>query len=194
MFAPKPRYAKAYVCLDPSVAHAFVALGLVDPSRPVVYVPEDDDILERWLRLRALCENSGPESFFAVFIETQRLLASLLGRGEQELVSDEGAPWMAEACRMLASDLADRLPTASVAQILGVDYHTFRRIFRKVKGLPPGEYRIRRRLDRACSLLAKYNVSETGYRLGYATPCAFSAQFTRFVGQSPKDYRKAVGG
>jgi len=152
------------------------------------------DCLRGGRRLWGFFENSTPEEFFSIFLEVQRLLASLLGRGDQELVFTESAPWITEACRKLASNLHERIPAESIASKLGVDYHSFRRIFRKVKGMAPGKYRIHRRLDRACSLLSTLNVSETAYRLGYATPYAFSAQFIRFIGQSPKEFSKAIRG
>jgi AraC family transcriptional regulator, arabinose operon regulatory protein len=193
VFGKQVRYAKAYVCIDPVITDAFLRFRIVDPTRPVLQLAEDDGILERWRRLWNTYEQATHESFIDAFVETQRLLALLLRWGHEQLRGTEGVTWLSRACRLLASRLDERLPMADVAREVGVDYHTFRRTFASHMGMAPGEYRIHRRIDKACSLLATRNISETGYRLGYATPYAFSAQFKKYVGQSPREYRKTLG-
>ncbi|MDC7241323.1 MAG: AraC family transcriptional regulator, partial [Spirochaetales bacterium] len=47
--------------------------------------------------------------------------------------------------------------------------------------------------DEACRLLrtGRLSVKETAQKLGYRSPYEFSAQFRRFTGWSPRDYRGA---
>jgi AraC-like DNA-binding protein len=70
-------------------------------------------------------------------------------------------------------------------------YESFRKEFRARMGVSPGDYRIRRRIDRARELLTSttQSVKEIAYELGYPNPSVFSLQFKREVGRSPEHYR-----
>jgi len=101
---------------------------------------------------------------------------------------------LAEARRQLSADLDDRFPLADLASRLGCGYSKFRKDFRAQTGLSPGEYRIRRRIERARELLnnGTFSVKEIAFRLGYPDVQAFSRQFRRCTGQSPRQYQQAA--
>jgi len=98
------------------------------------------------------------------------------------------------ACVALSRDLDKRLDTATLAASYGLSYERFRKIFRERTGISPGEYRIRRRIDRARVLIAQDRLSnkEVAYQLGYADPFTFSKQFKQVVGVSPELFRRTV--
>jgi len=89
----------------------------------------------------------------------------------------------------LSEQLEQRISVANVGRELGVGYHTFRRVFRERTGSSPADYRIRRRIDHACDLLASCNVQEAARQLGYPDPFTFSEQFKKFTGMPPRQYR-----
>ena len=62
-------------------------------------------------------------------------------------------------------------------------------------GVSPGDYRIRRRIDRAQRLLMdpERQIKDIAAELGYPGPAAFSAQFNRFAGYSPNLFRRLHG-
>jgi len=93
---------------------------------------------------------------------------------------------------LLMRDLEERLDIEQIAAGLDVSYERFRKLFRQRMGVSPGEYRIRRRIDQARSMLIQQRLSnkEIAYALGYADPFTFSKQFKRFVGMSPTVFRK----
>jgi AraC-like DNA-binding protein len=192
-FRRSPRYAKAYVCMDAAVAPAFTALGVISPLRPVLQAAPDDRILERWLELWRVYERTTKERFFATLIETQRLLADLLARAPEPRKESNDAPWLARACALLSERLEQRFKAEDVAKELGIHYDSFRRVFTQTLSVTPAQYRIQRRIDRACALLPAHTVAETATLLGYPSQGAFSAQFTQLVGRSPKDFQKSTG-
>ncbi len=68
-------------------------------------------------------------------------------------------------------------------------YDRFRKTFREVVGLSPGEYRIRRRIQEASRLLRSGTpVGEVAHRLGYADQFAFSKQFKSRTATAPGRY------
>jgi AraC-like DNA-binding protein len=77
-----------------------------------------------------------------------------------------------------------------IARRLEVSHPTLRRVFRRSMGLSPSEYRIRRRIERACALLMLHSVKEVAARLGYNDAFTFSAQFKSVMKTSPRNFRQ----
>jgi AraC family transcriptional regulator len=71
-------------------------------------------------------------------------------------------------------------------------YH-FAKSFRQVIGIPPHQYLVRMRLEKARKLLSDRAMSldEVAFNVGYADKRQFSEQFLKVFGVSPKRYRDA---
>ncbi len=97
-----------------------------------------------------------------------------------------------DACRLLADESATRTPLRAWCAAQGVGYERFRKLFARRMGMPPGRYRLRRRMDHACHLLQDtgLGIGAIADRLGYASPYEFSAQFRRQFGRPPSAYRR----
>jgi AraC-like DNA-binding protein len=96
------------------------------------------------------------------------------------------------ACVLLEQNLEQRISMGEFARRLEVSHPTLRRVFRRNMGLSPGEYRIRRRIERSCTLLMSYSVKEVAARLGYNDAFTFSAQFKTVMKTSPRDFRQSL--
>jgi bacterial regulatory helix-turn-helix proteins, araC family len=61
-------------------------------------------------------------------------------------------------------------------------------------GVPPYQYREKRRHDAACALLMQRSlmIADIAGVLGYCSPHEFSAKFKRRAGSTPSDYRKSI--
>ena len=72
-------------------------------------------------------------------------------------------------------------------------YH-FAKAFKTATGLPPHQFIIRERIERAKSLLkaSRTPVSEVAALVGYQTPSRFSQLFKRQVGVTPGLFRRQV--
>jgi len=99
---------------------------------------------------------------------------------------------VSEACVILERDASDRAQLEDIAEQLKVSYPTFRKHFRAVTGVSPGEYRIRTRLEKARALLTKNPVNKVALELGYCDAFTFSAQFKEFVGMSPREFQQMM--
>jgi DNA-binding response OmpR family regulator len=73
---------------------------------------------------------------------------------------------------------------------LGLSPRHLRRRIKEATGQSPADVLRRYRLERAARLLAAgaAGVSEVGYRVGYGSPAAFSAQFKKHFGVCPSEY------
>lgn len=99
----------------------------------------------------------------------------------------------------LAKDLMDRdwsrpLDLRAVAARAGYSRYHFVRLFRRAYGETPGQYLSRRRIERAKELLRSANltVTEICLLVGFTSLGTFSARFTRQVGMTPTEFRRAA--
>ncbi|WP_214405788.1 helix-turn-helix transcriptional regulator [Pseudonocardia lacus] len=86
------------------------------------------------------------------------------------------------------------LDVPALARSAHVSPAYFSRSFRAAFGESPHQYLLRRRLERAKALLraGELPVTEVCLAVGFTSLGSFSAQFRRFVGQSPTAYPAAT--
>lgn len=89
-------------------------------------------------------------------------------------------------------DYASALTVADVAAWAFMSPAHFSRRFRAAYGESPYAYLVTRRVERAMALLrAGASVTDACVAVGFASLGSFSATFTRIVGQTPSEYRRA---
>lgn len=95
-------------------------------------------------------------------------------------------------CEEIRLDPARRLRVERLAARMGYSVDHFIRLFRKFKGVTPGEFLVQSRLQAAVQMLryTSLPVSEIAGQLGYGDVYAFSHQFRQRIGQSPTAYRR----
>lgn len=100
---------------------------------------------------------------------------------------------LARSCRQFMQAPSLRESTERWATNLELTRRTFTRLFRKETGLSFGEWQRRACLHVAIlRLLDGETVTNIALDLGYSSPAAFTAMFTKLVGASPVDYRKGL--
>ena len=89
-------------------------------------------------------------------------------------------------------NLDEALPVEELAELSGLSRSHFTRVFTAAEGLPPAEYVLRRRLERAAGLLTRaghLSVKEIAGLAGFADPNYFAKVFRRHFGASPTEFR-----
>ena len=78
-----------------------------------------------------------------------------------------------------------------LAKIVGISKYYFCRLFKKAIGLPPHQYIVRRRIERAKKLLKYSDLTtvEIALECGFAHQSHLSRHFKRIVGVSPRQFR-----
>lgn len=90
---------------------------------------------------------------------------------------------------LLTSEESGARPLDELAAEVGASRRTLERLFVEETTMTIGRWRQRHRLITALRLLAEGTpVTEVAVRVGYSTPSAFTAMFTRTMGRPPSHY------
>ena len=90
--------------------------------------------------------------------------------------------------------LSQDISLGDIAAVAGLSVSHFKSIFRESVGLPPHQYLIRRRVDRAKGLLheGKLSVSRIALETGFAHQSHLAHHMRRVLGLSPKQIRETL--
>ncbi|MDT9001100.1 AraC family transcriptional regulator [Paucibacter sp. APW11] len=96
--------------------------------------------------------------------------------------------------RHMQAHLGEEQPIAELAQLCAMSASHFAREFSRAVGLPPHQYLLKLRLERAAELLAEGDDSllDIALACGFNDASHFSRAFTRRHGQPPSTYRRAL--
>ncbi len=142
---------------------------------------------------RALCTGSrGMETYAQLLTEAflSRILPLLTHTTEP--AAEPESVLGARIKSYLDQHYAEPLGMPELANALHMSAPYLSHVFKSMCGYSPMKYLQRRRIGEAQTLLitTDLSVSEIGERVGFETTSYFSAQFTKHVGISPKNYRK----
>ncbi|MBI4977575.1 MAG: helix-turn-helix transcriptional regulator [Spirochaetes bacterium] len=95
------------------------------------------------------------------------------------------------ACTLLSEAPVNRVSIPDIAAELMTGYETFRKEFKRIVGVSPHEYHIRKKIEQAQAFLATgMTAREACGNLGYPDQFSFSKQFKRYTGMTPAEFRK----
>lgn len=96
------------------------------------------------------------------------------------------------AVQVMHTHLHEFLTLADLADVACLSPFHFNRVFRRLVGIPPGEYLAALRLQAARHLLLSTSLSVTDicFEVGYSSPGSFTTRFTQLVGLSPRLLRR----
>lgn len=123
-----------------------------------------------------------------------RLLAQAVGTGAADRPRVAPLPkWrLKRAMDYIEANLSEPVSLADMAASTGLTRMHFAAQFRAATGLPPHEYLLRRRIERAQEMLARSptSVVEVALQVGFQTQAHFTSVFKRFSGSPPHAWRQ----
>ena len=87
--------------------------------------------------------------------------------------------------------LEQDITLSELADVAQMSKYRFARAFKQSTGIPPHQYLLSQRIERAKKLLAltQLQIADISYHLGFASQSHFTATFRRFTKVTPKAYR-----
>jgi AraC family transcriptional regulator len=101
---------------------------------------------------------------------------------------------MRRVAEYVAAHLEGEISLRDLALQAEMSVFHFARMFKQGTGVPPHQYVLRRRIERARALLADLElpIGDVAVRCGFAHPSHFSDSFHRLQGVTPTEYRRSI--
>lgn len=197
-YAPSPQtgWDEFWIGFKGDYADRLVREGFFSPKRPVFRPRGEPGALdlfsEIFLQLRA-----EPIGFMQVIAaHALQLLAAVLAGDKAHHAGSQAEQIIRQAKHELRGRLERDVDLHELAAQLGVSYAWLRRTFRQYTGLPPHQYHLQLRLDKAMQLLSAKNrtIKEAAAQIGFADQYYFSRLFKRKTGRSPEAWKRQAAG
>ena len=172
--------------------------GEVNTLRPAAALVQDA-VVERLARALLAAEETGGAlgQLYADCISgaiVARLLSSTRAAvaGVRPKVAELARWRLRRVTEYVEANLAESVSLADLASAAGLTRMHFAAQFRAATGLPPHEYLLRRRIERAQEMLVRdvESLVDIALSVGFQTQSHFTSVFKRFVGQPPRAWRQ----
>jgi len=182
-----------FVYLEPSTLQNETG----SPYAPRIHF-EDPVVWETAAKLKSAIEN-GQTKRTLYLAALSSVLALELSRPKHETVRDSSvnrgglASWQKRTIvSYIEEHLGDQIGLSALARLARLSQHHFCRAFKHSFGIPPHQYHLQRRIERAKVLLAdpKESVTDIALTLGYSQISSFSVAFRKLTGWTPTKYRR----
>lgn len=186
---------------DPLLGRLLWREPLANLGVAAVALPAEElELVIRHLQALATLPATGQErhraEHVALLIQVLGVLARNLPAEDLPAPSPATHPAVAAVLALIEEDPARPWNLGSLAERAGITPTYLVRRFRAATGLPPMAYLIRRRLERAASLLVagEEPIGDIGNRVGWAEANYFTRRFRSQFGLSPSAYRQRFRG
>jgi AraC family transcriptional regulator of arabinose operon len=188
---PDYRWCEIYISIRKRTIKHLQDLGLIVDC-PVYYVRHPELMLSQFRDILIKLGQADTSHMPGLLVQVQQLLMAINEDAQWEYDPDPHHNLITDACTILDCDLEVDLDIESVAEAVGMSYETFRKAFKERRGIAPGAYRVRKRIERSCILLrtTMLPMNVIAEQLGYSDGFSYSAQFKKIIGMSPTAYRQ----
>ena len=178
-----------YIAIPGETYELFKLTDALASEYPVLNVGLSRSIVLTYLSMIDEMKHKKEEELMSVLINAQRCILEFHQLAGKELYPQNEQ--IEQAKLILSQKLHEKVKLPGLAAKLNMSYPSFRNKFIEQTGIPPGDYRIKKKIKKAQELLLEgSNVKETAAALGYPDAYSFSRQFKAVAGVSPSHYIK----
>jgi AraC-like DNA-binding protein len=127
-----------------------------------------------------------------VYIESKLLefitqVIHCAGRAGESALSEP----LGRVVALIDGHLGEKLSVDRLARAAGLSPSRLKARFKKETGVPPAEYVLRKKIDKAKELLQRKGrtVTDAAFELDFSSSQYFATVFKRYTGQTPREYR-----
>jgi len=185
-------WSEFWVLFDGEVPGRWAGSGWLDADKPILHPGVHSDLVELFDQLLATARANPLYVNQVLAGLVIQLLASVLRYAQeiQSYPSVETAVLVRQAQKLIEEQWDQPLDFRKLAQSLGMNYRTFRYVFCRFAGVPPLQYLLNLRVNRAKPLLEKkMRIEEVAARTGFTDPYYFSRLFKQKTGLNPSKWR-----
>lgn len=189
---PDGNWLEFFICIGKGMYDTLVSMDLLDKKQNVLYPGLSRAIFDRCNELLFLMKHTHPTEINMLLPEVLKIILMLHGLHKENGTNSKDREIIHKACLILSKPTSYECQIQELARDLGIGYERFRKLFKNLTGMSPGNYVMQKRMDHAKTRLIDKNksIKEISLELGFSDAYAFSKQFRNTVGVSPSDFRK----
>ncbi|RZJ58122.1 MAG: AraC family transcriptional regulator [Hymenobacter sp.] len=163
-----------------------------DPQQPLIRVGFHTELLSVFTRLIATSRREGVAYQQIAACEVIQLLGLVYASALVENTYQSREEQVAQqACCQIQAEWAAPIDFEALARRFNVSYGWFRKAFKTVMGVPPGQYQLNLKLEKACQLLRETSlpITDICFTSGFESTFYFSRIFKKKLAMTPSEYR-----
>lgn len=189
---PDGNWLEFFICFGRGLFQSLDAVGILDGAHDVLYPGVNLAILDTFVHFMDLLRTAPEDQLPLVLAEAQRIIFTIYGMHRRNQASDENRQLIDQARELIHRELQGRQSVHDLCRQLGIGYERFRKLFKEIVGVAPGEYILQGKMNLAKSQLLEtdHSVKRIALDLGFADAFTFSRQFKNSVGVSPTEFKR----
>ena len=192
--AENERRYHCFICTIGERVESYISGGLLEPDFPEQPLPvgEPERLFRTMSEITSLVRSHAVVPPRAVLLFEDLLLQIAENRAPRELPPPYCAAAIRELVRRIRGAPEEAFDFAAEARLCHVTPTHFRRLFKRQLGLPPRQFLIYCRLEKAAALLLRgsLSVAEVAFAAGFLDQNYFARMFKRRYRITPLDYRR----
>ena len=180
----------SWVGFNGTDAERLILLTGLGKSNPTFHYDADDRLIDELAAIRSHLGSSPSgeakrQAYLLLFLSS---LIDLFGKDLME--KRGGYEYISKAMRYIDYNYSHPIDVDDIARSAGISRSHLYRLFIEHISMPPNEYLIRYRINKACALLRRPGiaVAEAAYSTGFADQLYFSKVFKKYKGVPPSKF------
>lgn len=185
-------WKECYIDSDFFVYNQLKQCGFFNFDEPVGQAEFSLSLVETILNFIDRLDHASGAALLRLFTEWQNIYLDALERVKAfQKNNNKNQLSIERICHEIQESISSGPPLPTLCATNGWGYEKTRKLFKEAMGISLGNYRIKKRLEKAAIYLTTTNetISFIAEYLGYKDPFEFSKQFHKFMGVSPGKFR-----
>jgi YesN/AraC family two-component response regulator len=189
---PGMEWQELFLAFGPQQCKAWIDMGFIDTEQPVGFIGNQPALLDQAWEILQHMQKAEQSEMNYVLKTISNLLLDLLSINTQGKKMPRNVVMIEKVSSYITDHMDQRITIDGLSRKFGISSTKLRKDFKQLKGISPGSYMIRKRIETSFRYLVNPDISigEIAEMLGYNNVYDFSNQFKKLTGHSPSRYRK----